>query len=258
MRAQPAESKWANVDVSYTSALWEEHVVASEVFILPTVVSGQGTRQLLSIIDQAIDELSVQARELAHQAKTADHEQIAVKCATIHGHHRKQQPQSSDLKELSAKIHALRVIEDFELYAALVQRAAGVAEHLVGKFEQLQKVAQGVLTEQEEKGNELTQTPEGVKKLTVSIKCVDTIWADIISSWTKLKKLRKEIQEEKVALPPVRQHLKAIGANAEDDGGEAAEGDDQEDSVFDGATTDSHATTLEDVPKEEQGESEMP
>ncbi|KIX95537.1 uncharacterized protein Z520_08657 [Fonsecaea multimorphosa CBS 102226] len=224
MRDQPGENKWADVDVSYTSALWEERgVVASEVFIVPTVVSGKGTRHLLSITDQGISDLGAQATDLADEAKTVDHEQTAIKFALLQEHRFKQQLERRGLTELSARIRAFRVLQDFEAYAALVDQAHQLAEHLLGKFGQLQKVAQRVLAEQEEKGDELTRTPEAVKKLTISMKCVDTIWADIISSWTKLKTLRNEVQEAKVALPPIRRSVRVV--RKDDDGVEDGDGE---------------------------------
>jgi len=265
MRAQPGENKWADVDVSYTSAFWEDRtwyyptpfpslinlilgIAASEVFIVPTVVSGQGTRQLLSITDQGISELIVQASELAEEAKIVDHEQIAIKFSLLHEHRLKQETQRRGLTELSEQLRALRVLENFKSFAALVEKAHDLAEHLVAKFGQLKKVAQRVLAEQEGKGDELTATPEALKKLTISIKCVDTIWADIISSWTKLKKLRNKMQEAKVALPPIRQRMKVIGTNDEksgDSNGQGAQGDAQGESNPEGAATVSQGATVE-------------
>ncbi|OAL35160.1 hypothetical protein AYO20_05637 [Fonsecaea nubica] len=266
MRAQAEENAWANADVSYPSAVWGENVAASQVFILPTFASGEGTRQLLSITKQGINDLSVQTCELAHEARTADHEQFAIKCAVVDEHRRQQraqgsESQTSDVKVLSAKISALRIIKDFEFYAVLVQQAHGVAEHLVGKFEQLQKVAQTVLTEQEEKGTNLAKTPEAVKKLTISMKCVDSIWADIIASWKKLKRLDSGIQKGKTTLPPLRDNLKLIGINitgAEESDNPALEGKDQDISATDSEAKFVHKATLEESPMEEKGDATEP
>ncbi|KAH0844978.1 hypothetical protein FOPE_09675 [Fonsecaea pedrosoi] len=265
MRAQTEENPWANADVSYTSAVWGDNVAASQVFILPTFASGEGTRQLLSITKQGISDLSVQTCELAHEARTADHEQFAIKCAVVdeHRHQRRAQgseSQTSDVRVLSAKISALRIIKDFEFYAVLVQQAHGVAEHLVGKFEQLQKVAQTVLTEQEENGTNLAKTPEAVKKLTISMKCVDSIWADIIASWKKLKRLDSGIQKGKTTLLPLRDNLKLIGINimgAEESDNPALEGD-QDNSVADSEAKVVHKASLEESPMEETGDTTEP
>lgn len=85
-------------------------------------------------------------------------------------------------------------------------QAHRLAEHLIGKFEQLSKVAQSVLTEQEDRGDQLTQTEDGVKKLTVGMKCVDNVWAEITQVVGQLKKLSEQISKSKVFLaPPARE-----------------------------------------------------
>lgn len=110
-------------------------------------------------------------------------------------------------------------IQQFELQRLRYVAAKAVTDYLLGKFEQLDKVARSLLTTQEELGDDLIRTPIGITKLTISIKCVDSIWRDIIASYGKLKELKNGIADAKTKLPQVVGHVRTETVDTPDASG---------------------------------------
>ena len=95
---------------------------------------------------------------------------------------------------------------------------------LIAKFEQLSKIATNLLGTQEDLGDQITKSSTGIMRLTVSIKCIDAIWKDIITAYTKLQKLKDEIHVAKTTLPQVDGRMKLLTIEP----GEDEEGNKQE------------------------------
>ena len=66
-------------------------------------------------------------------------------------------------------------------------------------------MANSISAMQAKKGNKLLKSLEGLKKLTVSMKVVDAIWGDIITSYKEFKRLPGALAMAKAALPSVEE-----------------------------------------------------
>ncbi|KIX02537.1 uncharacterized protein Z518_08478 [Rhinocladiella mackenziei CBS 650.93] len=205
MRAESnksAANRWANVDVNYTSSIWDDCVAASEVFIIPTVITGQGTRLLLTIAENGTQHVRAIGRELEYKANIIKQRETYTKLQCICNILRIPNGESFITEEqiLTEVNQASRSVE---AQAAINHHCVTFAEHMLARFAQLHNVAQRVLGEQEERGDQLMNTEEGVKKLTVGIKCLDNIWADITRSWESLHKALQELDRIMLAWKPL-------------------------------------------------------
>lgn len=99
-------------------------------------------------------------------------------------------------------------VQQFELQRLRYVAAKALTDQLHGTFSQLEKVARSLLTTQEELGDELTRTRSGIAKLTINIKCVDSIWRDIIALYDKLKEVKDGIADAKTKLPGIEGHVR--------------------------------------------------
>ncbi|EXJ80861.1 hypothetical protein A1O3_07147 [Capronia epimyces CBS 606.96] len=200
------ENKWAHVDINYSSPIWEERVEASEVFIIPTVFSGQGTRLLLSIAEQGIADLANIASELKRNATATAESLNIVRSHWLQQLAKMRSVLGLDFDEEETRAYAHQMFLPYELKAIQCKQTCDLAEHIVDRFVQLQKLARSVLAKQEEKGQQITKTPEGVKKLTIGIKCIDSVWLDITRSWFRLSRALEQIRGAEMMLAETDQH----------------------------------------------------
>ncbi|OCT51805.1 hypothetical protein CLCR_08605 [Cladophialophora carrionii] len=204
----------AGSDISYTSNVWQKRVVASEIFISPTVTTGEGTRKLIQIANQGVltmlqmAEFAAQIREFVQGSTDADHDHRYIYYSSLLQNIEKRRQQGARFKERQARRELDKRLEPYELQKLRYHAATKLANDLVYKFEQVGKVARSLLTSQEELGEEIAVGESGRKKIVVSAKCIDTLWKDIITTHTQLKKLHDEIVVVKMTLPPVPGRLK--------------------------------------------------
>ncbi|KIW67366.1 hypothetical protein PV04_06627 [Phialophora macrospora] len=198
----------AEPDISYTSNVWEKRVAASEIFINPTVNTGEGTRNLIQIANQGMTEFTTQTRDLIHGFSDADHDHRYIYYSSVLQNIEKRKEQGANFKERQTQRELNKTLEPYEMQKLRYHTASNLANDLVYKFEQLGKIAQSLLTSQEELGEEITMTELGRKKIVVSAKCIDTIWKDVITLYAQLKKVQDEITILKMTLPPVTGRLK--------------------------------------------------
>ncbi|ETI22237.1 hypothetical protein G647_06310 [Cladophialophora carrionii CBS 160.54] len=198
----------AGSDISYTSNVWQKRVVASEIFISPTVTTGEGTRKLIQIANQGMAEFAAQTRELVHGSTDADHDHRYIYYSSLLQNIEKRRQQGAMFKEKQARRELDKKLEPYELQKLRYHAATKLANDLVYKFDQLGKVARSLLTSQEELGEGIAVSESGRKKIVVSAKCIDTLWKDIITTHTQLKKLHDEIVVVKMTLLPVPGRLK--------------------------------------------------
>ncbi|EXJ58792.1 hypothetical protein A1O7_06222 [Cladophialophora yegresii CBS 114405] len=204
----------AESDISYTSNVWQKRVVASEIFINPTVTTGEGSRKLIQIANQGVltvlqmTEFAAQTRESVHGFTDADHDHQYIYYSSLLGNISKRREQGAQFNERQVHRELDKKLERYELQKLRYHAATKLSNDLVYKFEQLGKVAQSLLTSQEELGEEIAVTDSGRKKIVVSAKCIDALWKDIITTHTQLKKLQDNIATTKMTLPPVPGRLK--------------------------------------------------
>lgn len=219
------ENKWADADVDYASALWEDRefvpdpfylvychchrcdtntqatgagVEASEVFIVPSVATGQGTRRLLEIVEKGIADVTTIARTMEHKATIAQHAYLKVRLVWFQQYINLRIQHGNVFDDDLVQERARQGFRPYEIQAMKYNHAHDLAKHIIEKFLQLQKVARSVLAEQEDKGEQITQTEQGIKKLTVGIKCVDNVWLDITRTWYRLKHLKQELDSREM------------------------------------------------------------
>lgn len=153
----------------------------------------------------------------------------------------------------------------FELQTSTARRALSLAEQLAVKFDQVRKVAGSILAEQEERGDQITQTELGLKKLTIGMKCMDTVWADIIHSSVQLKKVQEVFNESRISMVPSEMSPWRTGeiqsGEIDDEGNDNDHHNPQQVVIFDPTSMLSRpgsSLRLDPVPEDDEAEYPMP
>ncbi|EHY59082.1 hypothetical protein ABEF95_011754 [Exophiala dermatitidis] len=199
MRAESTNSKWANVDKDFTSSIWDEGLQASQVFIIPTITTGQGTRELLEIVEKGSTDLTTllqtwaQIAGAANEAETRYNFSWVTHFTKVVAEHAERGTLTTEDEFEGARREALL---PFTVQAANCLQICKLAEGVLAGLATLHKIASGLLAEQETQKEELVKTEEGVKRLTVCIKCVDAVWADITRTWRACEALKGHVQRE--------------------------------------------------------------
>ncbi|EXJ90421.1 hypothetical protein A1O1_03522 [Capronia coronata CBS 617.96] len=222
---------------------------------MPTVHTGQGTRLLLEITEKGITDLTSLGDDMKKTAAVTERIYVEVRMQWLAYLMVMRGQLGSTFDEDSAQTHASQVFRPYEMQAHNYKQCCDLAQRVIDKFVQLQKLAGTVLAAQEEMGEQLTQTEEGVKKLTIGIKCIDTVWLDITTSFARLKLAVDELEKTEVigALMGEGEPGPSVQELEEDDGITQAENENDSGS---GAVSNSEEEEDDDAAIAEQEEEE--
>ncbi|KAJ9607995.1 hypothetical protein H2200_008074 [Cladophialophora chaetospira] len=200
-------NKQADTNVSYDSKIWKRNVTATDIFINPTVETGEGSRQLAAIASKGMSEFTEKATELYSQCNQADHDQHYIYYSNVYLLMGKRMEQGPEFKEKRHKRALVEQTEPFEQQKSRIDAALLQANDLVYKFEQLEKLVKSLLASQEELGDQITKIESGRKKVAISAKCIDALWKDIIKTYNSFYKLQDQILDARATLPPITGHV---------------------------------------------------
>ncbi|KIV84563.1 hypothetical protein PV11_00336 [Exophiala sideris] len=190
------KNKYAAADPDYRSEIWADGTEASEVFFNPTITTGQGTRQLLALAGKGLAEFS-QIFGLATRNVISLHKGVLKAKIKAHNHNADSVAEGND-----EVVDADKAGRAFVGQIEYERECGKLAAHLVQKFEQLQKVVATILAEQETHGDMVMKNLDSLKKVTIGIKCVDNIWAEIVEDIRRLKRMTEAADAHRNTLMP--------------------------------------------------------
>ncbi|KIV90125.1 hypothetical protein PV10_07466 [Exophiala mesophila] len=176
---------------SWASGFWAgdggTKPLASIVFIMPTIFTGQGTEALIEV---ATDGAEFHERVIDHLVRRMDECQHNLSQHDIDLLFRHIQKHRNRIGATSTKPHIESIPDLLKFFldqATTADALAHKADSVSKQFSQIKKISKRILADQQEQGRELVASTEGRKKLKIATNVLDTVWDKVQVDWRTLK-----------------------------------------------------------------------